>query len=137
MLSWNDSEAKQGKLVKVKGFAKTFYLKLFRVPVSTDRTDFIVTNDLSQDDSEVAQQESSQRWKIEQFHREAKQLTGLEHCQCRLNRSQRNHICASLLVWLCLNELAYKTMQTAYQLKHALLSDYLKQQLRQPTLRFS
>jgi hypothetical protein len=75
--------------------------------------------------------------KIEQFHREAKQLTGLEHCQCRLNRSQRNHICASLLVWLCLNELADKTKQTMYHLKQGLLSDYLKQQLRQPTLTFS
>ena len=137
MLSWTETELQQGKLVKVKGFAKNFYLKLFRVTVSTDRTDFIVTNDLSQDDSEAAQQESSQRWNIEQFHREAKQLTGLEHCQCRLNRSQRNHICASLLVWLCFNDLAHQTQKTMYQLKHGLLDDYLKQQLRYPSLGFS
>lgn len=136
-LMWSEADEQQGKLVKVKGFAKNLYLKLFRVIVSTDKTEFIVTNDLSQKDSEAAQQESSQRWKIEQFHRETKQLTGLEHCQCRLNRSQRNHICASLLVWLCLNDLATTTKQTVYQLKHGLLSDYLKQQLRQPTLRFS
>jgi hypothetical protein len=137
MLSWTETELQQGKLVKVKGFAKTLYLKLFRVAVSTDRTDFIVTNDLSQDDSEAAQQESSQRWNIEQFHREAKQLTGLEHCQCRLNRSQRNHICASMLVWSCLSQLAHLSRQTMYQLKHSLLTDYLKQQLRHPTLVFS
>jgi hypothetical protein len=35
-------------------------------PRTTDKTDFIVTNDLTQDDTEAAQQESSQRWKIEQ-----------------------------------------------------------------------
>jgi hypothetical protein len=136
-LTWSELEDQQGKLVKVKGFAKNFYLKLFRVIVSTDKTDFIVTNDLTQDDTEAAQQESSHRWKIEQFHREAKQLTGLEHCQCRLNRSQRNHICASFLVWLCLNELANQTQKTMYHLKHGLLTHYLKQQLRQPSLSFS
>jgi len=136
-LVWSEAEEQHGKLVKVKGFAKNFYLKLFRVIVSTDKTDFIVTNDLTQDNTVATQQESSQRWKIEQFHREAKQLTGLEHCQCRLNRSQRNHIAASMLVWLCLNELATLTKQTLYQLKHGLLSDYLKQQLRQPSLTFS
>ena len=136
-LGWSEAEERQGKVVKVKGLAKTFYLKLFRVIVSTDKTDFIVTNDLTQDNIEAAQQESSQRWNIEQFHREAKQLTGLEHCQCRLNRSQRNHIAASMLVWLRLNDLATTTKQTVYQLKHGLLSDYLKQQLRQPSLVFS
>lgn len=136
-LTWSEANKQQGKVVKVKGFAKTFYLKLFRVLVSTDRTDFIVTNDLTQADTEAAQQESSQRWKIEQFHREAKQLTGLEYCQCRLNRSQRNHICASILVWSCLSNLAHKTLQTMYQLKHGLLTDYLKLQLRQPSIRFS
>ncbi len=80
--------------------------------------------------------ESGHRWKIEQFHREEKQLTGIECCQCRLNRSQRNHLCASMLVWLCFKELAYKTEQTVYQLKHNLMSDYLKQQLRNPTIAF-
>lgn len=149
-LAWSEAEEQQGKVVKVKGFAKNFYLKLFRVPVSTDKTDFfqvlksastslqiltrilvpeIVTNDMTQDNTEAAQQESSQRWKIEQFHREAKQLTGLEHCQCRLNRSQRNHLCARLLVWSCLSDLAHKDEQTLYSLKYGLLADYLKQQL--------
>lgn len=136
-LSWTQSQEAQGKLIKVKGFAKDTHLKLFRVAVSTDRTDYIVTNDVTQSDNDEAQKESAHRWKIEQFHREEKQLTGLEKCQCRLNRSQRNHLCASMLVWLCFKELAYQTKQTVYQLKQGLLSDYLKQQLRSPTLVFS
>ncbi|MDT5124117.1 MAG: hypothetical protein QOC96_3599 [Acidobacteriota bacterium] len=40
------------------------------------------------------------------------------------------------LVWLCFKELADKTKQTVYQLKHNLLSDYLKQQLRNPSIAF-
>jgi hypothetical protein len=58
-LAWSEAEEQHGKLVKVKGFAKSFY------------------------------------------------------------------------------ELATLTKQTVYQLKHGPLSDYLKQQLHQPTLTFS
>ncbi|MCA1624079.1 MAG: transposase [Acidobacteria bacterium] len=136
-LEWTEHEMQQGKIVKVKKFAQDTRLKMFRVTVSTNRTDYIVTNDLTQSDTDEAQKVSGQRWKIEQFHREAKQLTGIERCQCRLNRSQRNHIASALLVWLVFKELADKTAHTVYQLKHGLLSDYLKQQLRNPAIAFS
>ena len=62
---------------------------------------------------------------IEQFHRELKQLTGVESCQCRLARIQRNHINCAMLVGIKLKDLAYKTGQTVYQLKYGLLSNYL------------
>jgi hypothetical protein len=136
-LEWSDEELLSGKIVKVKKFASDTRLKLFRVVVSTNRTDYITTNDMTQSDTDEAQKASGQRWKIEQFHREAKQITGIEHCQCRLNRSQRNHIASALLVWVVFKELADKTKQTVYQLKHGLLSDYLKQQLRNPAIAFS
>jgi len=136
-LSWRDEEIQHGKLVKVKKFAAATHLKMFRVTVSANRTDYIVTNDLTQSDTDDAQEVSGRRWKIEQFHREAKQITGIERCQCRLNRSQRNHIASALLVWLVFKELADKAEQTVYQLKHGLLSDYLKQQLRNPSIAFT
>ncbi|VEP14936.1 hypothetical protein H1P_30012 [Hyella patelloides LEGE 07179] len=34
----------------------------------------------------------SDRWKIKEFHRELKQLTKIQSCQCRQARIQRNHI---------------------------------------------
>jgi hypothetical protein len=39
-----------------------------------------------------------------------------------------------LLVWIRLKELAYQTGRTVYDLKHTLLSEYLIQQLKSPTL---
>ncbi len=42
-----DSTLEQGKLVKIKGFPKDYKVKLFRVVVSTNRTEWIVTNDPS------------------------------------------------------------------------------------------
>ena len=44
--------------------------------LSTHRTDYLVTNELAQDDTQAAEQESNVRWLIKQFYREAKQLTG-------------------------------------------------------------
>src|SRR5205807_3234570 len=135
VLDWSQAELAEGKLVKVKGFPGDFKVKLFRVEVSTHRTEWVVTNDLSQLSTQDAQQVSALRWKIEEFHREAKQLTGLEDCQCRKARIQRNHIACSLLVWSRLKSLAYQTGQTVYQLKHGLLYDYLVAQLRNPAIK--
>lgn len=49
LLSWDNEELKSGKIVKIKKFTAAKKVKLFRVTVSTDRTDFIATNDLFQD----------------------------------------------------------------------------------------
>jgi hypothetical protein len=73
------------------------------------------------------------RWKIEEFHRETKQLTGIEGCQCRMGRIQRNHIACALLVWSHLKDLAYQSGRTIYRIKHGLLQDYLIQQLKNPS----
>ena len=133
-LNWSQRELEQGKIIKIKAFPKEKKVKLFRVLVSTDKTEFVATNDLTQNSTEVVQKVCKVRWKIEEFHRELKQLTGVESCQCRKARIQRNHIACAMLVWLRLKELAYKTGQSVYQLKHGLLSNYLIAQLRRPAL---
>lgn len=134
LLTWSANEVGQGKLLKVKGMPKESKLRLFRVLVSTHRTDYLVTNEVAQNDTAAAEQESNVRWLIEQFHREAKQLTGLQACQCRLARSQRNHIALALRTWTCLKKLAGQAKTTAYQLKQSLLDDYMRRELVQPTL---
>ena len=93
-----------------------------------------MTNDRAQNQTSAAQQACGWRWKIEQFHREAKQLTGLEKCQCRLARIVRNPIGCALLVWVRLEHVAQQTKQSVYQVKYGLLTDYLRQQLKTPTI---
>jgi hypothetical protein len=133
-LSWTPHELHHGKLVKVKNFPPGQRVKLFRVTVSTRRTDWIVTNDLAQDSTDATQDACGVRWKIEQFHRELKQLTGAEKCQCRRGRMQRNHIACSVLVWNCLAALARKAGKTLYHLKRELLSSYLRAELASPAV---
>ena len=134
-LAWSAAERERGKQIKIKGFPKDHRVRVFRVVASTRRTDWIVTNDPAAETTEVTQQVCDVRWKIEQLHREGKQVTGLERCQCRKARIQRNHIACAFLVWVRLKALAITTRRTVYQLKHGLLDDYLIQQLRNPSLR--
>ena len=133
-LNWNAIEAQRGKSIKIRGFPKDNKVKLFRVIVSTDKTEYIVTNDLTQGSTDDTQKVCAVRWKIEQFHREIKQTTGIESCQCRKQRIQRNHIACALLVWTRLKQIAHTSATTVYQLKTGLLSNYLIEQLKSPTL---
>ena len=133
-LAWSEEELEKGKPIKIKGFPKDYKVKLFRVVVHSRRTEWIVTNDLSQDSTHDAREVRAARWKIEEFHREAKQLTGIEGCQCRAGRIQRNHVACALLVWSRLKHLAYQSGQTIYRIKRGLLHDYLVQQLKKPTV---
>lgn len=136
-LRWTTHEQQYGKLIKIKDFPKGHRVKLFRLVLSTQRTDFVVTNDLAQDDTQATHLLCGLRWKIEQFHRETKQLSGLEGCQCWLARIVRNHIACAMLVWVRLKQLASQSHQTVYQLKHGLLDDYMYQQLKHPTFPMS
>ena len=132
-LEWTEAEANSGKRVKLHKFPRDHKVKVFRV-ASSQRTDYVATNDLSQSDVSVVRRVCGVRWKIEQFHRETKQLTGLEACQCRLPRIVRNHIASAFLVWVHLMRKAYETGKTLYQVKHGLLSEYLCQQLKSPAI---
>jgi len=133
-LTWNEEEIETGKMVHLKKFPKGHQVKLFRIELSTQRTEHVVTNDHSQDSANATRQESAIRWKIEQFHREAKQITGLQSCQCRSKRAQRNHIACAMLVWVRLNQIAQDTQTNVYHIKQGLLRKYMVDQLRNPSI---
>ncbi len=133
-LDWSEEGLQKGKLIKIKGLPRDHKAKPFRVVASSRRTGWIVTNDLSRDPTRDALKARAVRWKIEEFHREAKQLTGIERCQCRTGRIQRNHIACALLVRSRLKQLAYQSGRSVYQIKHGLLRDYLVQQLKNPSV---
>ena len=133
-LSWTDEEQSQGKTIHLKKMPKGHRLKLFRLVLSSKRTDYVISNDMTQDDSNVVKKHCGVRWKIEQFHRESKQVTGLEGCQCRLSRALRNHIACSFLVWVHLKRLANNLNTNMYRLKFSLLDDYMRQQLKHPSI---
>lgn len=87
-LDWQANDILQGKTVKIHKFPNAFKAKIFRV-ANTHRTEWSVTNDLDHDSSQAVQDACALRWKIEQFHQELKQITGVEKCQARTARIQR------------------------------------------------
>lgn len=64
LLQWSEEELECGKIIKIKGFPAQKKVKLFRVAVSTNRTDYVATNDLSQSSTNVVQKVCKIRWKI-------------------------------------------------------------------------
>lgn len=131
-LVWTPEEQQRGKVIKIKGFPATHKVNVFRVVLSTQRTDYLVTNEIAQDNVEAVQDVCGFRWKVEQFHRETKPLTGIEGNQCRKARIVRNHIGCAFLVWVRLKQVAIETQRTLYRVKHDLLDNYLRQQLKSP-----
>ena len=52
VLLWSELDIQPGKLIKIKNFPSEKKGKLFRVTISTNRTEYIATNELNADDIE-------------------------------------------------------------------------------------
>jgi Transposase DDE domain len=131
-----DLDNNNGQLIQLNQLNSTHQTRIFKSQLSTERTDYLVTNDPNIQTLEDIQTINRYRWKIEQFHREIKQNTGIQSCQCRKRNSQKNHIMCSLMVWVDLKLRFHQTGVTMYQQKEQLLSDYLRKELENPSLEF-
>ena len=130
-VEWTAETLKMGLTVKLSKIP--FAVKLFKLVATNGNIDWVVTNNLdSAVTTHVAQEANDVRWEVEQFHRELKQLTGSEKCQCRKQRSQRNHLANCYHAWFSLKVKARKLGQTVYAVKHNLWRDYLRAELRTP-----
>lgn len=110
-VTWSGVEKERGKVIKIKNFPGSRKEKLFRVVFSTKLAD-----NMMQNDTQAVQEVYSSRRKVEQFHRETKQLTGLEGCQYRQARIVPNLVACAILIWVHLKQLSNKTEQTVYRL---------------------
>ena len=132
-IDWTAERLQNGVMVKLKEVP--FKVQLFKVVATNGDIDWVVTNCPDETlTTQAAQDASDVRWQIEELHRGLKQLTGTEKCQCRKERSQRNHIACCYHAWLSLKVKATELGKTLYQTKHDLLSDYLRAELRQPRI---
>jgi hypothetical protein len=86
----------EGLKIHLRGYG---WIYVFKFVAKNGRIDFIGTN-LDYPTSKQIKNFVGMRWSIETFHRELKQTCGLEDCQARSSRSQRNHIGLSILCWM-------------------------------------
>jgi hypothetical protein len=132
-VEWSDEQLDNGIVVKLSKIS--FAVKLFKLVATNGDIDWVVTNNLdSTSTAHVAQDANDVRWEVEQFHRELKQLTGSEKCQCRKQRSQRNHLANCYHAWLSMKAKARELGKTIYQIKRDLFRDYLRAELQSPRI---
>ena len=88
-LVWTAEYLEQGVVVKLKEVP--FKVLLFKLVATNGDIDWVITNAPEGTFwAQAIRDENDVRWQIEQLHRELKQLTGTEKCQCRKARSQSN-----------------------------------------------
>jgi SRSO17 transposase len=132
-IEWSPETLEQGVSVKLKEVP--FRVQLFKVVATNGDIEWVITNHAPGSlSSQAVQDENALRWQIEQLHRELKQLTGSEKCECRKARSQRNHLACCYLAWLSLKVKALELDKTLYKIQHDLFSDYLRAELRHPRI---
>jgi len=133
-IDWTPERLQHGVVVKLKKVP--FKVKLFKLVATNGDIDWLITNELDDNlTAQVAQKANDVRWQVEQFHREIKQLTGSQKCQCRKARSQRNHLACCYQAWIALKVKAKAFKTTLYQIRKNLFYDYLKAELENPRIR--
>lgn len=132
-IEWTHEELISGKLVRIKEVP--FWLKLFKLVDINDNIEWVITNKLVEDFTRLRAIQATQvRWQVEEFHRSFKQLTGSEKCQCRKERSQRNHLACCYAAWVAIKVKAHELKTTIYQVRNSLFVEYLKLQLQNPMI---
>lgn len=115
-----------GLKVHLRGYG---WIMVYRFVAKNGRTDFIGTN-MENPTKENVEGLVSRRWNIEVFHRELKQTCGLENCQSRTGRAQRNHIGFSILTWIRKVRIRSTNNFSFYQQKWNIVRDAVAQNLK-------
>lgn len=125
-IDWTPEHLAQGVMVKLKKVL--FQVRLFKLATPNGDINWIITNSDASLTTDDVQDADAIRWQVEQLHRELKQLTGIEKCQCR------NHIACCYQAWLAIKLKAHELDKTLYSLVHDLLYEFLRAELRDPRI---
>jgi len=123
--------AASGTVVWVPGFGE---VRVFRVVAPNGDTTHWATNDLGLDEmTRLMFAELS--WSIEEYHRGLKQFTGVERCQARFSRAQRNHIGCAIRAFVRLEYHRFTTGISWFAAKWGIVRDAVRAYLAKPLYR--
>jgi hypothetical protein len=124
--------AASGTDVWLPGFG---LVRVFGIATPDGGTAYWATNDLQMSDlSRVQFAEFS--WAIESYHRGIKQCTGVERCQCRSAKAQRNHIGMALRAFLRFETYCFRQGISWLEAKTAIIRDAVRAYLARPHICF-
>jgi putative transposase len=123
--------AAAGTVVWLPGYGE---VRVFRVVAPNGDATHWATNDLGM--GEVTRLMFGElSWSIEEYHRGLKQFTGVERCQVRAGRGQRNHIGCAIRAFVRLEYHRFTTGVSWFAAKYAIVRDAVRSYLAKPLYR--
>ena len=117
----------EGLEIHLRGYG---WITVFKFVAKNGRIDYIATNLKSSTRGQV-ERIMKIRWGVEIYHRELKQTCGIERCQARTGRAQRNHICLAIKAWIAKTIKKIKYNLTLYQQNWDVIKDAISKQVLQ------
>ena len=122
-----------GTIVHLEGYGM---IRVFRIVSRDGDTEHWATDDLGMD--ELKRLGLAERtWAIENYHRGLKQCCGVERCQARAGRAQRNHIGMAIRAFLRLERHFYATGVSWYEAKARIVRGAVRAYLANPLYRLA
>jgi DDE superfamily endonuclease len=122
--------ASRGTVLHRRGYG---LVQVFRIDAPDGDTEYWATNDLTMEPGR-RQHYAEVSFAIENYHRELKQNCGVERCQVRSERAQRNHIGLALRAFLRLEWHFFTTGISGFDAKLRLVRAAVKSYLARPFL---
>jgi putative transposase len=108
-------------------------IRVFRIDAKDGVADYWATNDLAMEEG-MRQHYAETSFAIENYHRDLKQNCGVERCQARSGRAQRNHIGMALRAFLRLEWHFFTTGISGFEAKLSLIREAIRSYLARPFL---
>jgi DDE family transposase len=122
--------AGSGTVVHLQGYGM---VRIFRIDAPDGVAEYWATNDLGMD-AGTRQHYGELSFAIENYHRELKQNCGVEKCQARKARAQRNHIGCALRAFLRLEWHFFTSGISGWETKLGLVREAVRSYLARPWL---
>ena len=119
--------AADGTVVHLKGYGM---IGVFRIVTSDGDTEYWATDVLTMT-PQARERVADQVWTIEVYHRGLKQFCGVERCQARSARAQRNHIGWAVRAFLRLEHHRIRTGTSWFETKMGIIRSALQLYLAQ------
>jgi putative transposase len=121
----------QGRVVHLPGYGS---LRVFRVVATDGDTDHWASSDV-QMGALTRLQYGEFSWRIEEYHRGIKQFCGVERCQARRAKAQRNHIGLSIRAFLRMECHCFALGLSWFQAKMDVIRDAVRTYIANPSMR--
>jgi putative transposase len=119
-----------GRVVHLPGYGS---IRVFRVVATNGDTEYWATNDVGMG-ALTRLRYGDYSWRIEEYHRGLQQYCGVERCQARRAKAQRNHIGLSLRAFLRMECHCYALGLSWFQAKLDVIRNAVRSYLANPNI---